>query len=89
MATHKSAVKRAAQNIRRNTRNRALRSELRTAIKKFRTLVSGQDAKQAEAAYPAVQKTIDKMATKGILHKNTAARYKSRLAAALKKTKAA
>ena len=89
MATHKSAVKRAAQNIRRNERNRALRSELRTAIKKFRTLVSGQDAKQAEAAYPAVQRTIDRMESKGILHKNTADRYKSRLAAALKKTKAA
>lgn len=89
MATHKSAIKRAAQNERRNARNRALRSELRTAIKKFRTLAAGKDAKAAEAAYPAVQKTIDKMETKGILHKNTAARYKSRLAAALKKTKAA
>jgi len=89
MAYHKSATKRAAQNVRRNERNRALRSELRTAIKKFRTLVDGKDAKAVEAAYPTVQKTIDKMESKGILHKNTASRYKSRLAAALKKTKAA
>jgi small subunit ribosomal protein S20 len=89
MATHKSAIKRAAQNIKRNARNRALRSELRNAIKKFRTLTEGKDAKQAAAAYPAVQRTIDRMETKGILHKNTADRYKSRLAAALKKTLAA
>jgi small subunit ribosomal protein S20 len=89
MATHKSAAKRALQNVKRNERNRALRSELRTAIKKFRALVDGKDAKAVEAAYPVVQKTIDKMETKGILHKNTASRYKSRLAAAAKKTKAA
>ncbi|HEX7926664.1 MAG TPA: 30S ribosomal protein S20 [bacterium] len=89
MATHKSAIKRAKQNLKRNERNRALRSELRTAIKKFRAIAEGKDAKAAAAAYPVVQKTIDKMESKGILHKNTASRYKSRLAAALKKTKAA
>ena len=89
MATHKSAAKRAVQNAKRNERNRALRSELRTAMKKFRTLAEGKDAKAALAAFPEVQKTIDKMETKGILHKNTASRYKSRMAAALKKTKAA
>jgi len=85
MATHKSAIKRAKQNVRRNERNRALRSELRTAIKKFRALAGGTDEKAAAAAYPAVQRVIDKMQTKGILHRNAAQRYKSRLAAALKK----
>lgn len=89
MATHKSAMKRAAQNRKRNARNRALRSELRTAIKKFRALTAGKDAAAAQTAYPAVQRIIDKMHSKGILHRNAAARYKSRLAAALKKTQAA
>lgn len=89
MATHKSALKRAAQNQKRNARNRTLRSELRTAIKKFRALAAGKDAAAAQAAYPGVQRVIDKMCTKGILHRNAAARYKSRLAAALRKTQAA
>jgi small subunit ribosomal protein S20 len=89
MATHKSAIKRAAQNIKRNARNRAVRSALRTTLKKFRTLLEAKDAAGAEGAFVRVQQTIDKARTKGVLHKNTAARYKSRLAAALKKVKAA
>jgi small subunit ribosomal protein S20 len=89
MATHKSAIKRAAQSRVRNERNRALRTALRGAIKKFRALVEAKDAAQLVAAYPAVQRSIDKARTKGLIHKNTASRYKARLAAAMKKAQAA
>jgi len=89
MATHKSAIKRAAQSRVRDERNRALRTALRGAIKKFRALVEAKDAAQLVAAYPAVQRSIDKARTKGLIHKNTASRYKARLAAAMKKAQAA
>jgi small subunit ribosomal protein S20 len=89
MATHKSAIKRAAQSRVRNERNRALRTALRGAIKKFRALVEAKDAAQLVAAYPVVQRSIDKARTKGLIHKNTASRYKARLAAAMKKAQAA
>ena len=83
MAYHKSAKKRIRQTIKRTARNRTLRSSMRTAIKKYRTLLEQGDAGVASEAYPKVQKTIDKMVTKGILHRNTASRYKSRLSQAL------
>jgi small subunit ribosomal protein S20 len=89
MANHKSAIKRARQNVVRNERNRAVRTELRSALKKYRTLLAAKDAKGAEGAYVDVQKRIDKAHTKGVIHANAAARYKSRLAAQLKKLKAA
>jgi len=89
MANHKSALKRAKQNLKRRTRNRALRSALGTAIKKYRRLLTAQDAEAAEAGFVGVQKVIDKAVTKGIIHKNNAARKKARLFAALKKVKAA
>lgn len=80
MANHASALKRARQNIKRNARNRALRSTLRSTLKKFRTLAAGTDKKAAAAELSAAHATIDKMVTKGVLHKNAAARHKSRLA---------
>jgi len=89
MATHKSAIKRAIKSRKQNERNRALRTALRTAIKKFRGLVESKDAAKITAAYPAVQQSIDKARTKGLIHKNTASRYKARLAAAMKKAQAA
>jgi small subunit ribosomal protein S20 len=89
MANHKSALKRARQNLKRNERNRALRSTLRTAIKKYRALLAAGDHEGAQAELPRLQKTIDKAVTKGILHKNTAARHKSRLVGALNKGVAA
>jgi len=89
MANHKSAQKRARQNIKHRERNRALRTTLRTALKAYRTLLAAKDAKAAEGAYVEVQKRIDKAHTKGVIHANAAARYKSRLAAQLKKLKAA
>lgn len=89
MANHKSAQKRARQNIKLRERNRALRTTLRTALKTYRALLAAKDAKAAETAYVEVQKRIDKAHTKGVIHANAAARYKSRLAAQLKKLQAA
>ena len=89
MAQHKSAIKRARQTIKRNARNRALRSALRTAIKKFDAQIQAKEMEAAEKALPLVHKTIDRAVTKGVLHRNTAARRKSRVAAALKRLQAA
>jgi len=89
MANHKSALKRARQNIKRNARNRHLRSTLRTELKSYRTLLGSKDVEGAQTGYSNIQKVIDKAVTKGILHANAAARYKSRLASALAKLKAA
>lgn len=89
MAHHKSALKRVRQNEMRRARNRHQRSTLRTALKQFRTLLRGKDTAAAQEGYAGVQKAIDKAASKGVIHRNAAARYKSRLAAALKKRLAA
>jgi small subunit ribosomal protein S20 len=79
MANHKSAIKRARQNIKRNERNRSNRARLRTQIKKLRSsLVAGDKTSSGELLNPTIS-TIDKAVSKGILHKNAAARYKSRL----------
>jgi small subunit ribosomal protein S20 len=83
MANHLSALKRARQTERRTTRNRANTSQLRTALRKFRqTLQSGKPA-DAKAAFSGTVSAIDKAVKKGVIHKNTAGRYKSRLAARL------
>ncbi|MCW5961687.1 MAG: 30S ribosomal protein S20 [Pyrinomonadaceae bacterium] len=79
MPNHKSAEKRVRQTERRNAVNRANRSGLRTQIKKLRTALANQDQKQSEELLKPTVALIDKSVNKGILHKNTAARYKSRL----------
>jgi small subunit ribosomal protein S20 len=86
MAHHKSALKRVRQTIKRTAQNRSLRSDLRTVIKKFRVILTNGNTEQAHEAYPGVQKNIDKAVTKGVLHKRTGARYKSRLALSMSKT---
>jgi small subunit ribosomal protein S20 len=79
MANHKSAEKRVRQNIKRNEINRSNRGRLRTQIKKLRTAITGHDkAVGGELLNPTIS-LIDKAVNKGIIHKNTAARYKSRL----------
>jgi len=79
MANHQSAKKRIRQNIKRRLINRSSRSRLRTEIKKLRVAIaSGDKAASMEALQPAIS-IIDKMVNKHVLHKNTAARYKSRL----------
>lgn len=83
MATHKSAVKRHAQNLRRREANRAGRSRLRTQFKKLRATVAAGDEAQARQLLPETIALIDRSIQKGTLHENTAARYKSRLTRAV------
>ena len=79
MANIKSAKKRAIQSEKRRKHNAALRSVVRTSIKKVLAALASGDAEQAKQAYVAAVPVIDRMADKGILHKNKAARHKSRL----------
>lgn len=88
MANIKSAKKRARQAEKHRQHNASLRSMVRTYIKKVLGAVSAGDKKQAEEALKAAQPVIDRMAAKGLLHKNKAARHKSRLSATVKKLSA-
>ena len=81
MPNHKSAEKRMRQNEKRRQINRSNRGRLRTSIKKLRAAMSGVDASQLSTALPETISTIDKAVQKGVLHRNAAARYKSRLTA--------
>ena len=80
MANTKSGVKRMRQSERRRARNRALRSKLRSAVKTARTVEPGGD--RASAVAEAIR-ALDKAVTKGVVHRNTAARRKSGLARSL------
>jgi small subunit ribosomal protein S20 len=80
MANIKSAIKRAKQNNKRRVQNASMKSAMRTAIKKFEALVNNNDVEQAKEAFVIATKKIDKAAQKGLIHKNAAARHKSRLA---------
>jgi small subunit ribosomal protein S20 len=82
----KSALKANRQNIKRREHNRQMRSKLRTALKAIRASLDAEDVDGAKAALNRTVSVVDKMATKGIIHRNTAGRYKSRLAARLSKT---
>jgi small subunit ribosomal protein S20 len=81
MANHFSALKRARQTETRTENNRANTSRLRTALRKLRQTLESGDAKQAKTAFGNTVSMIDKAVKKGVIHKNTAARYKSRLSA--------
>jgi small subunit ribosomal protein S20 len=84
----KSALKANRQNIKRRAHNRELRSRLRTALKAIRAALDATDLDGARAALGKTVSIVDKMATKGIIHRNTAGRYKSRLALRMAKTAA-
>ena len=84
----KSALKANRQNIRRREHNRTLRSKLRTALKAIRASLDAKDITGAKEALSQTVSLVDKMATKGIIHRNTAGRYKSRLSAGLQKVSA-
>ena len=79
MANHKSAEKRIRQTERRSAVNRGNRSRLRSEIKKLRTAIDGGDHSEASKLLPDTLSLIDKSVQKGILHRNAAARHKSRL----------
>ena len=85
MATHYSALKRARQTEKRTARNRSNTSKLRTLLRSFRESLASSDRKSAETRYRETVSAIDKASQKGVLHANTAARYKSRLSARLSK----
>jgi small subunit ribosomal protein S20 len=84
LANIKSAEKRAAQDVARRAHNNTLRSKMRTAIKKARAAIATGQKDTAEAALKAATPVIDSMVNKGIVHRNTAARHKSRLNALVK-----
>lgn len=79
MPNHKSAKKRVLQNEKRRVNNRSHRTRLRTAIKKLRAAITTGDATATQDLLPTTISTIDKAIQKGVLHRNAAARYKSRL----------
>ncbi len=84
MANTIQARKRARQADKQRTHNVSLRSALRTAIKKVRKAIGLGDKVAAQAVFKDSQSIIDSIADKKIIHKNAAARHKSRLAAAIK-----
>jgi len=84
MANTAQARKRARQAVKQNAHNSAQRSTLRTAIKAVRKAILAGDKAAATSIFQASVSTIDSIADKKIIHKNKAARHKSRLAAALK-----
>ena len=84
MANSPQARKRARQNVKRRQHNASLRSTVRTSIKKVYNLIEAGDAAAAKTAYDEAVPVIDRMADRGIIHKNKAARHKSRLNAHIK-----
>lgn len=87
MPTSRSAKKRHRQQERRRLRNRTVRSALRTYIKRVRSAVTENDPTRAETEFRTTAKKLDQAAAKGIIHKNTASRYKSRLQQLIRKAK--
>ena len=83
MANHFSALKRARQTEKRTARNRANRSRLRTALRELREALAKGEKPAAEQTYRQTTSALDKAIQKGVIHENTASRYKSRLAARL------
>ncbi|MCA9014691.1 MAG: 30S ribosomal protein S20 [Planctomycetaceae bacterium] len=80
MPNTRSAKRALRKSDVRRLRNRSTRSELRSAVKNARVAIAGEDAQAAAKALQAAAKKIDQAAAKGIIHKNAAARTKSRLA---------
>lgn len=88
-----SVLKRARQSVKRNIRNRGVRTMVKTYIKKLQEAIASGEKDQMDSALRKVTKVISSAASKGVLHSNTASRYISRLSkrvnAALKKSAAA
>ena len=84
MANHVSALKRVRQTEKRTAANRSNKSHVRTSLRALREALAKGDAAAAETQYRATVSALDKSVRKGILHDNTASRYKSRLHARLK-----
>ncbi len=85
MANIKSQIKRIKQNEKRRLRNKSVKSELKTEIRKFREAVDSSDFDTAESALRHASRKLDQAAGKGVIHKNQAANRKSGMAAALQR----
>ena len=81
MANHFSALKRARQTDKRTARNRANTSRVRTSLRALREALAKGDKQTAEQVYRKTVSALDKAVQKGVVHKNTASRYKARLSA--------
>ena len=79
LATHKSAIKRYRQSLKRRQRNRTVKGGVRAAVKRTRMAVTEGDIEAAQASLQIAISRLDRAASKGVLHKNTAARSKGRL----------
>lgn len=87
MPNTKSAKKRLKQSIGRRLRNRATKSALKTEVRKVRSAIASGNAEAGAAELRVATKKLDQAAAKGVIHRNAAARVKSRLSAALKAAK--
>ena len=84
MANSASSKKRAKQAIKRNKHNSQIRAKVRTFIKKVTYALEAGNKEEAHTGYAAMQKNVDQAVSKGLMHKNQAARRKSRLVAQIK-----
>lgn len=89
MANHKSAEKRNRQRIKRRARNVFHLSTMRTYMKRLRKALEGNDLETAKESLPLALQAIGKAASKGVIHRNTASRYTSRVTLAFNKKAAA
>jgi small subunit ribosomal protein S20 len=89
VATHASALKAHRQSVRHREHNRQFRARLRNALKSIRAAIDSNDLAGARTGLKQTISLIDRMVSKGVIHRNAASRYKSRLTARLSKAKAA
>jgi small subunit ribosomal protein S20 len=89
VASHDSALKAHRQNIQRRDHNRQMRSRLRGALRDIRAAIDAGDPDKVKDALRSTISLVDKMASKGIIHRNAAGRYKSRLSSRVAKRSAA
>ena len=84
MANSAGSRKRARQAVKRNKHNSQIRAKVRTFVKKVAYAIAAGDKKEAASGFKAMQKNLDQAVSKGLIHKNQAARKKSRLSAQIK-----
>ena len=84
MANSAGSKKRARQAVKRNKHNSQIRAKVRTFVKKVAYAIAAGDKKEAESGFAVMQKNVDQAVSKGLIHKNQAARKKSRLSAQIK-----
>jgi len=89
VASHESALKAHRQNVKRREHNRQFRARLRSALRGIRAAIDSGSAADVKDALRNTISLVDKMAAKGVIHKNAAGRYKSRLSSRVAKKSAA